>query len=193
MAAEPARDRILEAAYDLFSRHGIRAVGVDRIVKEAGVAKMSLYRHFPSKDDLVVAFLDLREQRFTREWLEVEARRRGSTPRESLLAVFDLFDEWFQASDFYGCAFIGTMLEVAGTGDEVERASVRHLDTIRLIFADLAREAGLADPDDVAYQLQTLCMGSIVSARRGDLGAALRVRPMAEFVIDSASRQPASA
>jgi AcrR family transcriptional regulator len=185
MAVEPARQRILEAAYELFSRHGIRAVGIDRIVAEAGVAKMSLYRHFGSKDDLVLAFLDLRAQRFTRDWLEVEIAKRGDTPRERLLAVFEIFDEWFQANDFYGCTFIGTMLEVAGDGDKVERASVRHLETIRLILADLAREAGLEDPDHVAYQLQTLCMGSIISARRGDLGAARRVRPMAEFVLDN--------
>jgi AcrR family transcriptional regulator len=184
-ATEPARMRILEAAYDLFSRHGVRAVGIDRIVKEAGVAKMSLYRHFASKDDLVVAFLELREQRFTREWLEGEIERRGGTPRDRMLAVFDLFDEWFQASDFYGCSFIGTMLEVAGDGGKVERASVHHLNTIRMIFARLAEEAGLADPDNVAFQLQTLAMGSVVSARRGDLGAARRVRPMAEFVIDN--------
>jgi AcrR family transcriptional regulator len=185
MAAEPARDRVLEAAYRLFSRHGIRAVGIDRIVAEAGVAKMSLYRHFRSKEELVLAFLELREQRFTREWLEVEIERRGGSPRDRLLAVFDLFDEWFQADDFHGCTFISTMLEVAGDGDRIEEASIRHLETIRAIFADLARDAGLADPDRAALQLQALAMGAIVSARRGDLDAARRQRPLAEFVLDS--------
>ena len=184
MEAGTARERILDTAYDLFSRHGIRAVGIDRIVKEAGVAKMSLYRHFRSKDELVIAFLDLREQRYTRDWLQVEIERRGNTPRERLLAVFDLFDEWFQADDFHGCAFISTMLEYAGNGDEVEFASRRHLDTVKDIFADLAREAGLADPERAALQLQALAMGAIISARRGDLDAARRQRPLAEFVLD---------
>ena len=185
IAAESARDRILETAYELFSRHGVRAVGIDRVVKEAGVAKASLYRHFPSKDDLVLAVLELREQRFTREWLETEIERRGGTPRERVLSVFDLFDEWFQADDFYGCPFIGTMLEFAGNGDRIERASVRHLHTIKEIFARLAREAGLTDPDHAALQLQVLAMGAVVSARRGDLSAARRQRPLAEFVLDS--------
>lgn len=184
MTAEPARERILNTAYELFSRHGIRAVGIDRIVKEAGVAKASLYRHFPSKDDLVLAFLELREQRFTRDWLQAEIERRGRTPRERLLAVFDLFDEWFRADDFHGCSFIGTLLEYAGDGDRVERASVRHLDTIKDLFAGLADEAGLEDPEDAALQLQTLAMGAIVSARRGDVDAARRQRPLARFVLD---------
>jgi AcrR family transcriptional regulator len=181
---ESARERILDTAYDLFSRNGVRAVGVDRIVEEAGVAKMSLYRHFPSKEHLALAFLELREQRFTRDWLELEVERRGGSPRDRVLAVFDLFDEWFQERDFHGCPFISTMLEFAGNGDQLELASVRHLETIRAMFARLARDADVADPDDVALKLQTLAMGSVVSARRGDLEAARRVRPLAEFVLD---------
>src|SRR5215471_12281117 len=95
-----ARDRILDTAYDLFSRHGVRAVGVDTIIAESGVAKMTLYRHFASKDELVLAFMDAREQRWTRDWVEAESARRSSTPAEQLLAVFDLFDEWFRRDDF---------------------------------------------------------------------------------------------
>jgi AcrR family transcriptional regulator len=183
MAAEPARDRILDAAYDLFTSHGIRAVGIDRIVDQAGVAKMSLYRHFSSKDDLVLAFLELREERWTRGWLQSEMERRADDPRERLLAVFDALDEWFHSSGFEGCAFIGTLLEVNGTDGRIERACVRHLETIRTLFAGLARDAGAADPDHAAFQLQSLAMGSIVSASRGDLDAARRTRPLAEFVL----------
>jgi AcrR family transcriptional regulator len=107
----PARERILDTAYELFSHNGIRAVGIDRIVAESGVAKMSLYHHFPSKDDLVLAFLELRMERWTRGWLEAEIERRAETPRERLLAVFDVFDEWFHESDFEGCSFILTLME----------------------------------------------------------------------------------
>ena len=106
-----ARDRILDTAYDLFSRHGIRAVGVDRIVAESGVAKMSLYRHFPSKDDLVLPFLQEREQRWTKDWLQAEAERRGATAAERMLAIFDVFGEWFVIEDFEGCSFINVLLE----------------------------------------------------------------------------------
>jgi len=75
-----ARDRILSSAYELFSHHGIRAVGVDEVIKQAQVAKATLYRHFASKDDLVLAFLQHREQLWTKEWVEAEARRRADTP-----------------------------------------------------------------------------------------------------------------
>src|SRR5215208_1231708 len=90
---EPStRERILETAYELFSRRGVRDVGVDEVIERANVAKATLYRHFPSKDDLVLAFLERREELWTKGWVEAEARRRGSTPEERLLAIFDLFD-----------------------------------------------------------------------------------------------------
>ena len=111
MSAEPiARDRILDSAYDLFSRRGIRAVGIEEVIERAAVAKATLYRHFPSKDDLVLAFLRKREEVWTHGWVEIEARRRGVTPEESLLAIFDLFDEWFHRSDFEGCSFVNVLL-----------------------------------------------------------------------------------
>src|ERR687895_1242404 len=107
------RERVLDTAYELFSRRGIRAVGIDEVVVRAGVAKATLYRHFPSKDDLVLAFLERREERWTRDWVEAEARRRGETPEEQLLAIFDAFDEWFRRDDFEGCSFVNVLLEVA--------------------------------------------------------------------------------
>src|SRR5918992_4466776 len=99
------RERVLETAYELFSRRGIRAVGVDEVIDRAEVAKATLYRHFPSKDDLVLAFLERREQLWTRELVEAGARERGATPEEQLLAIFDVFDEWFQQDDYEGCSF----------------------------------------------------------------------------------------
>jgi len=87
-----ARERILGTAYELFSRRGVRAVGIDEVIERAGVAKATLYRHFHSKDELVLAFLDLREQRWTRDFVEAGALSRGSGPEERLLAIFDVFD-----------------------------------------------------------------------------------------------------
>src|SRR6266849_5549272 len=89
-----ARERVLQTAYDLFCRHGVQAIGVDRIVAEASVAKVTLYKHFRSKQELIVAALDLREELWTRAWLERETERRADTPTMRLLAVFDLLDEW---------------------------------------------------------------------------------------------------
>jgi AcrR family transcriptional regulator len=107
-----ARERILDTAYELFSRRAIRDVGVDELIEQAGVAKATLYRHFPSKDDLVIAFLERRQERWTLAWVEAEARRRGTTPEEQLLAIFELFDEWFQREDFEACSFINVLLEL---------------------------------------------------------------------------------
>src|SRR5215204_4223482 len=105
-AKPDARERILDAAYELFSRRAIRDVGIDEVIERAGVAKATLYRHYPSKDDLVVAFLQRREQLWTLDWVEAEAKRRGSTPEEQLLAIFDAFDDWFRRDDFEACAFV---------------------------------------------------------------------------------------
>ena len=118
---ESGRERILETAYELFSRHGTRAVGVDKIIAESGAAKMTLYRNFASKDELIMAFLERREERWTRDWLQAEALERGATPAERLLAIFDVFAEWFRREDFEGCAFISVMLEVTDARDPYAR------------------------------------------------------------------------
>jgi AcrR family transcriptional regulator len=182
--AEPtATDRILETAYELFSRRGIRDVGIDEIIERAGVAKATLYRHFASKDDLVVAFLGRREQRWTVEFIEAEAKRRGATPEEQLLAIFDVFGEWFRREDFEGCSFINTLLEMRAR-HPAGKASIHHLDNIRSLVRHLAEEAGLPDADSFAQSFQILMEGSIVSAARGDFDAAHRATAMARSLID---------
>jgi AcrR family transcriptional regulator len=118
-----ARERILDTAYELFSTRGIRAVGTEEVLAKAGVAKSTLYRHFPSKEELVLAFLQRREHRWTRAFVEEEAKRRGSTPRERLLAIFDAFDEWFHRDDFEGCSFIKVLLEMDDLDSPLGKAS----------------------------------------------------------------------
>jgi AcrR family transcriptional regulator len=178
-----ARERILATAYELFSRRGVRDVGVDELIDRAGVAKASLYRHFPSKDDLVIAFLKLREERWTLEWVEAEARRSGTTPEEHLLAIFELFDEWFQGDDFEACSFINVLLEM-GCAHPAGKASVEHLANIRAIVRTLAEEAALRDPESFAHSWHILMKGSIVSAAEGDADAAKRARSMARTLIE---------
>jgi AcrR family transcriptional regulator len=177
-----ARDRILTAAYELFASRGIRDVGVDEVIERAGVAKASLYRHFPSKDDLVIAFLELREERWTLDWVEAQARRRGTTPEEQLLAIFGLFDEWFHRDDFEACSFINVLLEM-GPAHPAGKASVQHLANIRSIVRKLAEEAGLREPDSFARSWHILMKGSIVSAAEGDADAAQRAKSMARLLI----------
>jgi AcrR family transcriptional regulator len=186
LAAPPpvgARERILASAYELFSRNGIRAVGVDEVIKRADVAKATLYRHFPSKDTLVLAFLDEREQQWTKGWVEAESHRRGSTPEERLLAIFDLFDEWFRREDFEGCSFINVLLEMNDRRTAVGRASADHLAYIRSIIRARADEAGLRDPDEFAHSWHILMKGAIVAAAEGDVDAAKRAQAMARLLI----------
>jgi len=178
-----ARDRILASAYELFAHNGIRAVGIDEVITRAEVAKATLYRHFASKDELVLAFLQQREQLWTKEWVEAEARRGGETPEEQLLAIFDLFDEWFHRPDFEGCSFINVLLEMNDRRTPVGRVSAEHLANIRSFIRELATEAGLRDPEQFAHSWHILMKGSIVAAGEGDVDAAKRAQAMGRLLI----------
>ena len=182
--ARSGRDRILDAAYPLFSRSGIRAVGVDKIVDAAGVAKMTLYRNFPSKDELAVAFLAMREERWTRAWLWEEVSRRADEPGDRLLAIFDVFGEWFEREDFEGCSFINVLLEQDDLEDPVRAATVKHLANIRELIQELARDAGIEDPDAFSRQWHILMKGSIVAAGEGDRLAARRARELGTLLLE---------
>jgi len=171
-----ARERIDRTAYELFSRHGIRAVGVDTISARSGVAKMTLYRHYPSKDDLALAFLRRREELWTRSWLQKEVERRARTPAAQLLAVFDVFEKWFRRRDFEGCSFIKVLLEHGDRGHPVRKAAQAHIETIRAFLKQLAADAGVRDADAFARQFQMVMMGCIVAAYAGDRGAARRAK-----------------
>ena len=181
--ARPARERILETAYDLFARRGIRDVGVDEIIERSGVAKATLYRHFPSKDALVLAFLDRREQLWTHGFVEAGAKKRGRTPEEQLLAIFDVFDGWFRSKDFEACSFINVLLEL-GPRHEVGKASIEYLENIRGVVRSLAEEAGLRDPESFARSWHILMKGSIISATEGDVDAARRAQKLAALLIE---------
>ena len=178
-----ARERILDAAYELFSHRGIQAVGVNEVIEQAGVATATLYRHFPSKEKLVLAFLDLREQRWTKDLIEAGAMRRGTNPEERLLAIFDVLDEWFHRDDFEAGSFIKVLLEL-GPKHPAGGASVRHLEQLRAIARHLADEAGLRDTDTFAHSWHILIQGSIVVAAEGDTQAAQRGKSMARLLID---------
>ncbi len=181
-----ARERILASAYTLFSRHGIRKVGIEAIISHSGVARMTLYRNFASKDDLVLAFLERREQRWTKEWLQSETGRRASTPQEQLLAIFDLFDGWFRRGDFEGCSFINVLLEASDPTSSVHKASARHLGRIRSFVERLAKAAGIKRPAEFAHTWHILMKGSIVAAREGDRDAARRARAVGALLLRTA-------
>jgi AcrR family transcriptional regulator len=182
VAGDSVRERILNAAYGLFSRRGIRDVGIDAIVRESGVARATVYRHFASKDDLALAFLERRERQWTFAEIEAEARRRGATAEDQLLAVFDVFDDWFHRDDFEACSFINVLLEM-GVDHPLGRASIDYLHHIRQMIERLATEAALTDPAEFAKSWHILMKGSIISATEGDADAAKRAAAMARSLI----------
>lgn len=180
---DSGRERLSRAAYELFSREGVTSVGVDAVIARAGTAKMTLYRNFPSKDDLILEFLRRRERMWTHEWLEAESRRRGETPRDQLLAIFDVFSEWFRQPDFEGCSFLTTMIEVNDPDHPVHQAAVTHLANIRSYIEGLAAEAGIGDTDSFARKWHILMKGSIMAAHEGDTAAAGRARELGELLL----------
>jgi len=182
--AAPARERILSAAYELFSRRGIRAVGTDEVIERAGVAKATLYRHFATKNDLVLAVLERREQLWTHGLIEDQSQLRGSTPEEQLLAIFDVLHDWFQSRDGYeGCSFINVLLEL-GADHPAGRASIGHIDNVRDIVRQRAVAAGLHDVEDFAWSWHILMKGAIILAAVGDPDAAHRAQKMALALIE---------
>lgn len=185
-ATEPRidpRDRILSAAYAMFPQRGVRDVGIDELIAMAGVTEETFYRHFPSKQDLVLAFLQRREQVWTLGFVVAGAQRRGGTPEAELLAVFDVLDEWFQRQDFEACSFVKVMLEM-GPAHPLGRAAIQHIDNIRAHLCERAEQAGLSEPDAFARSLMILIKGSILSATEGDPGAADRAQAMARALIE---------
>jgi AcrR family transcriptional regulator len=179
--SEPV-DRILATAYELFSHRGVRDVGINELIERSGVAKSTFYRHFPSKDALVLAFLALRDQVWTVDLIVSEARRRGTTPESRLLAIFDVFGDWFQRDDFEACTFINVLLEM-GPGHPLGEASIGYLARIRGHIQALAEEAGLERPDEFARSWHILMKGSIISATEGDFLASKRAQQMAGWLI----------
>jgi|HubBroStandDraft_2_1064218.scaffolds.fasta_scaffold106123_2 AcrR family transcriptional regulator len=188
---DSGRERLSRAAYELFSRDGVRAVGVDAVIARAGTAKMTLYRNFPSKDDLIIEFLRRREQLWTHDWLKAESTRRGQSAREQLLAIFDVFAEWFGRPDFEGCSFLTTMIEVNDREHPVHQAAVGHLANIRDYIEKLAAEAGIGDVDSFARQWHILMKGAIMAAHEGDTAAAARARELGELLLKERGCLPA--
>jgi AcrR family transcriptional regulator len=185
-----ARERIVSSAYAMFTRRGVRAVGIDEIISQSQVAKATMYRHFPTKNDLVLAVLQRREQLWTFDLIEEQSRLRGDTPEEQLLAIFDVFHDWFrQHEGFDGCSFINVLIEL-GASHPVGKASIQYLDNIRSIVRQRAEAAGLHDPDNFARSWHILMKGSIISATEGDPEAAHRAKDMARTLIEQ-HRRPA--
>jgi AcrR family transcriptional regulator len=184
-APPDGRERCLLAAYKLFCRHGVQAIGVDRIVAEAGVAKMTLYRHFRSKDELAIAALEHREKVWTIGWLFTETERLGGTPEERLLAIFDALDEWVRRDDYEGCLFINTMLETRDPTSPVRARAALGVENVFRFIYSLTEEAGIPEPEAFARRWHALLNGGIVLASSGYLDAAVRAREAGAALLEA--------
>ena len=145
---------------------------------------MTLYRNFASKNDLAVAFLGLREERWTRGWVQAQTQARASSPAGQLLAIFEIFSEWFARDDFEGCPFVTSLLEFDDVDDPIRRACIMHLANIRAYVCELATAVGVADPKRFAAQWHILMKGSIVAAHEGDRDAALKARELGVLLLE---------
>jgi AcrR family transcriptional regulator len=184
-----ARERILDTAFRLFYAHGPRGVGVDTVIAESGVAKATLYKHFPRKDDLILAYLDKVDQTWFGA-LRAAARSGGDDPREQLVAMFDALTSAYRREGYHGCAFINTAAESAG-GSDVHARTVEHKAVVRAWIADLARRAGAEDPQLLARQLSLLIDGGLsVGVLDADPAAADAAKEAARVLV-STSTKPA--
>lgn len=189
-----ARDRLLDAAEALIYSGGIHATGVDAIVKRSGAARKSFYSHFESKEALVVAALERRDERWMR-WFVDATLARGKTPRTQLLGMFDVLRDWFQQPDFHGCAFLNASGEIADADDPVRIVARAHkarlLAFVRERLDALADDAGVERRAlaRVARQWLVLIDGAIgVALVSGDATAARDARATAELLLDAVPR-----
>ena len=185
MAPPSARQRILDTAFRLFYARGIRAVGVDLIIAESGVAKATFYKHFPAKDDLVVAYLD-RVDGVWGDQLRAAAEAAGPDPADQLVGLFDALGAACRREGYRGCAFINAAAE-AMPGTPVHERTVAHKRAVLAWVRGLAAEAGAADPDVLARSLTLLLDGGLASgALDADPEAAAQAKASARLLVAAA-------
>jgi AcrR family transcriptional regulator len=180
------KEHLVDIALDLFYREGFHSTGIDKILAESGVAKMTLYKHFRSKNDLILAALQERDRRF-REWFFGEVESRAETPEEKLLAVFDALGVWLQGKDFRGCMFINAAAEFSSKNEAIHGFAGDHKRLVCDYLQELAKAAGVAEPSVLAFQLNLLVEGAIVMAHvGGETGSAEHAKVAAVTLIEKA-------
>jgi AcrR family transcriptional regulator len=177
------REQIVNAALRLFYQRGFNATGVDAVIAEARVSKKTLYNHFRTKDELILATLRKRDELF-RNNLMRETERKASTPIARLSALFDTIGDWFREKSFSGCMFINAAAEFSDHDNPSHQLAAQHKKLVCDYIEGIAEEAGAADPKALAYELNLLIEGAIVYAHvMGDKDAARRAKEMAQVHI----------
>lgn len=162
LTPSPTRDRLISAGLDLFYQNGFHAVGLDRILNAVGTTKTTFYNHFESKDELALACIQARDQRWRKRFPELLQQRAGDNPVTQLHEVFNLWREWFADIHFNGCLFIHACSEFPDPNDPCHRAAKANVDALRGVIAGLADAAAIRNPDSFADRFILLMEGAIV-------------------------------
>lgn len=184
------RDHLIETALELFRQGGYHATGIEKILSTAGVSKPTLYRHFKSKEELILTALKKWDED-SRRWLQQEMAKAGAAPRQQILGLFDALGRWFDDVGFQGCLFVNATVEFAEQHSPIHLMAAEHKRTFAAHVRDLVAAGGAKDPGEVSAQLMILMEGAIVTAHTHGRGnAARRARVMAEAILDAALAQP---
>jgi AcrR family transcriptional regulator len=178
------REKIFQTASRLFYQNGYRAVGVDAIAAESGIGKMTLYRHYPSKDNLIVAYLRDSDEIFWASFKQVT--KNATTPRDKLLAFFEALQDYVTTPACYGCPFLNVATEYPESDYPGHQAAIEHKQSVRAKFRQLAGEAGAKNPEVLADQLFLLMDGAYMASRMfGEKNPAAHLTDAAQVLIDS--------
>jgi AcrR family transcriptional regulator len=181
---QSCRERLLRTASDLFYRHGCHTTGIDRILAESGVAKMTLYKHFQSKEELVLAVAE-RFQENAREALEAHLAGCDESPRDRLLGLFDVLAEWCARPGYYGCMSVNLAVQFPSPDHPIHLAVAEHKRCREGVIRSLAEEAGAANPAALAGELLTVMEGATVLCQvTGQTAYVDHARDAARAVID---------
>jgi AcrR family transcriptional regulator len=161
------KNQLIENALLAFYRGGFHAIGMDKVAAESGVSKTAIYKHFRTKDELILATLQLRDKNF-REWLAKRINALADTPQAKLMAIFDALHEWFKEPQYSGCMFVKASSEFMDRADPIHMASATHKRMLLDYFTELAKDAGARRPQSLAGQLLILKEGAIVMAHLDD-------------------------
>lgn len=179
------RGRLVATAVELFYRNGFNAVGIDRVIEDAGVTKTTFYKHFDSKNDLMVAAVEMRDEWEQEAWGRAARTLGGDEARAQLLALFDVLDVWFKDEDFGGCMFLNVASEFPNPHDPVHRAAAKHKRANWEMVRGLAERAGDAEPESFADLYMIAFEGALVLRQvYGRDDAAARARPIIERLIE---------
>ncbi len=184
------RDELVQKALWLFYQNGFHATGMDLVAQETGVSKTSIYKHFRTKEELILAALQLRDENF-RSWLYARMALHSQEPEAQLLAIFDAVKEWCSEETFQGCMFVKASAEYQSSDHAINQNAMQHKHALADKFAELADQAGFAQPRVLANQILVLKEGAVaLAAMSHTADPADNAQTMAQMLLSQAARNP---